>query len=150
LCFICCALVKTPGRIKHATDTSKSLRPSQKTKIQNTVFKLMLSTGNPWTVSLHSLFLSTFRFTQQSWLSAQIQKVSLQSSLCVQMSQHTSLLQGISAYVHRDDAYTREFSLYRFLALLTKPEGTASSAVTQPRGSTATAMHSRDHFLLSD
>lgn len=41
------------GRIKHATDMFKSLRPSQKvqkTTMQNTVFQLIFSTRNPWTI----------------------------------------------------------------------------------------------------
>lgn len=59
--------VKSLGELNMSTDMSKSLRPSQKknqkTTMQNTVFKLIFSTCNPWTVSLHSLFPSAFRFT---------------------------------------------------------------------------------------
>lgn len=122
---------------------SKRLRPSQKTQkntVQNIGFRLIFSN----TILGPSLYIpsfSPFLGSQQSWLSAQIQKVILQSSLCVPTFQHTSLLQGTSAYIHRDSAYTREFS-YCFLALLNAPEGTAPSAMMQQSCPTTIAAHS--------
>lgn len=128
------------------TDMSKSLRPSQKNRKPQCRI-LFLNLYSPHVILVLSLYIPSFSpllGSQQPWLSAQIQKLILRSSLCVQTFQHISLLQGTSAYVHRDSAYAREFSLYRFLAFSNEPEETASSAMTQQRCPTATTTHSGD------
>lgn len=139
--------VKKSGRIKHANRHVQKFKALSKKNRKPQCRTLFLNLYSPHIITGLSLYTPSFSpllGSQQSWLSAQIQKVILQSSLCVQTFQHISLLQGTSAYVHRDSAYTREFSLYRLLALLNKPEGTASSAVTQQRCPTTTTTHSRD------
>lgn len=101
-------------------------------------------------LSLHSSFLSTFRFTAVMAVSSNTQ--SLQSSVCVQTFQHIRLPQGTSAYVQRWHLHERIFSVSRS-STFAHAWGSCIPAAPQqcPTTSTTTAETAgRNHSLLSD